>query len=380
MKKSILLSTLLLPLAFLMGCNNQTITVKDMAISHELEFGGIYIHKAIEDFNHLGFAYGDSVDITFTNGYKVKDLPYYNGYYVDAGQALLVGYPGYDYIKLTLNYGDDLWYAADFSEDTKATISLNKKEKYKGIQEASDISYYDERERYETNVEFANFRNMKVGNLAEGVLYRSASPCDNKHNRASYVDRLMEEAGVQFVLNLADTKEKIDGYIAKEDFNSPYFLSLYQKQQFFLATPINDKVEPLALNMNYMSDEFREKVASGINYMANSTGPYLVHCLEGKDRTGFVCILLESLMNATYQEIVDDYMLTYDNYYKIKVGDPKYDIIKNRNVDSMLNFICEGNDYRSGSTSNYAKQYLIKGGMSEEAVNALINKLSTPLN
>ena len=101
MKKSILLSTLLLPLAFLMGCNNQTITVKDMAISHELEFGGIYIHKAIEDFNHLGFAYGDSVDITFTNGYKVKDLPYYNGYYVDAGQALLVGYPGYDYIKLS---------------------------------------------------------------------------------------------------------------------------------------------------------------------------------------------------------------------------------------------------------------------------------------
>ena len=61
-------------------------------------------------------------------------------------------------------------------------------------------------------------------------------------------------------------------------------------------------------------------------------------------------------------------------------GDPKYDIIKNRNVDSMLNFICEGNDYRSGSTSNYAKQYLIKGGMSEEAVNALITKLSTPLN
>jgi len=51
--------------------------------------------------------------------------------------------------------------------------------------------------------------------------------------------------------------------------------------------------------------------------MASADGPYLVHCLEGKDRTGFVCIVLEALMSATYQEIVDDYMLTYNNYYHI---------------------------------------------------------------
>ena len=40
-----------------------------------------------------------------------------------------------------------------------------------------------------------------------GIVYRSASPCDNQHNRAGYVDQLMENAGVQFILNLADPYE-----------------------------------------------------------------------------------------------------------------------------------------------------------------------------
>ena len=43
--------------------------------------------------------------------------------------------------------------------------------------------------------------------------------------------------------------------------------------------------------------------------------------------------------DAIKKEIVDDYMLTYDNYYGIKAGELKYDIIKARNVDALLRFI-----------------------------------------
>ena len=33
----------------------------------------------IDDFNNYGFKFGDSVDVKFSNGYELLDLPYYNG-------------------------------------------------------------------------------------------------------------------------------------------------------------------------------------------------------------------------------------------------------------------------------------------------------------
>ena len=83
--------------------------VEGCAILHEPEFGGVYIEIPIDEFNALGFEYGDSVKVVFSNGYTLEDIPYYNGYYVDAGEPLLIAYPGYDYIKAAINYGEDLW-------------------------------------------------------------------------------------------------------------------------------------------------------------------------------------------------------------------------------------------------------------------------------
>ena len=63
-------------------------------IRHDDEFGGAYINISIQKFNDLGFAFGDSVNLTFTTGDKVtkfEDIGYYSGYYVPAGQELVVG-------------------------------------------------------------------------------------------------------------------------------------------------------------------------------------------------------------------------------------------------------------------------------------------------
>ncbi len=48
--------------------------------------------------------------------------------------------------------------------------------------------------------------------------------------------------------------------------------------------------------MNFASDEFRQKAAKGVAAIAENDGPYLIHCTEGKDRTGFMCILLREVM------------------------------------------------------------------------------------
>lgn len=358
------------------ACNNKK-QIKNIGVIHEEEFGGVYIKKTIEEFNKLGFKFGDSVDIKFSNGYTLIDQPYYSGYYVDANNSLLVGYPGYDYIKAAINYGDDLFIVASLNELDTATITLNKKGKYKDIQEACDIHYYDERNKYSSDSEFSNFREINVGNIKEGILYRSASPCDNKHNRVAYTDKLIEDAKIEFIMNLADTREKIDNYIIEYDLEhiAPYFLKVYQQNKCFITFNSLDSVNPIGLNMNYLSDDFRNKVSEGCKAILYSDGPILVHCLEGKDRTGFVCIVLEALMSATYKEIVDDYMKTYDNYYGIDKSDSRYEIIKKRNVDAMLSFICGGSDYTKGDLSSYARKYLINGGMTDSEVTELINIL-----
>ena len=310
-----ILTLLLVLTAVLSACGTGGKPVlKDKDVMHEEEFGGVYIDCTIDDFNALGFQYGDSVSVKFSNGYELKDIPYYNGYYTANGEVLLVAYPGYPYIKVCINNGDDLWeeaglkaeapgesenkagslwLSAGLEEEDSAEVRLVKRGKYKEIQEARDIHYKDDRELFASDAVFANFRSVKAGKIGENRLFRSASPCDNQHNRAPYVDSLMKEAGVRFILNLSDTPVKIEGYLGKEDFNSPYFLTLYE----------NENVLPIGLNMNYGSDDFRAKLVNGFTEMAEHEGPYLVHCTEGKDRTGFVCMLLEALSGASYEEI-----------------------------------------------------------------------------
>ncbi len=355
-------------------------SIADYPIEHEMEYGGVYIKIAIDDFNALGFSFGDSIDLTFDNGRKLEDIPYYNGYYVDAGEPLLIGYPGYEYIKATINYGQDLWdefslkapanveglwKKAVLEEHNTATITLHEKGKYLPIQEASDIHYFDERERYDSDAMFANFRSMNLGKLKRDVIYRSASPCDNQHNRAPYVDALIREAGVKTILDLADNEVKIEKYIARDGFASPYFLSLFE----------NDQVIPIALNMNYLSDDFGMKIVQGFNLMAEKEGPYLIHCTEGKDRTGFVAMLIEALAKASYEEIEADYMKTYANYYRIDKSNDKekYQIILERNLDGMIAFMVNdaGIDFKNCDLSIYAENYLQRCGMSEEQIQAL---------
>ena len=361
--------------------------IENCGIIHETEFGGVYIKSTIDDFNKLGFVYGDSVNVEFSNGFKLEDVPYYNGYYVDEGQPLLIAYPGYDYIKAAVNYGDDLWETAGLQqkndqklnlwmqskleEHDTASVYLNEHGKYADIQAARDIHYYDERERYTTDEEFANFRSIHMGRIAENRLYRSASPCDNQHNRAPYVDRLIEQAGVNGIMNLSDSHLKIRGYMEKDGFDSPYFLSLYQ----------NDQVIPLALNMNYLSEEFAVTAAQGLKELAKLEPPYLIHCTEGKDRTGYVCALLEGLCGATYEEIVADYLITYDNYYQITpVKDPALcNTLVSLRLNTCLMYYAGVTDEAQLPEVDYAKafaSYLLSHGMSQQQLDALVQALT----
>ena len=371
LKRKILVSFLLILLLGLFGCTiearykSEFSQLDATSIEHELKFGGAYIHITIEDFNKLGFEYGDSVDVYFSSGFELIDLPYYNGYYVDTGDPLLVAYPGYPYIKTCYNNGDDMFIVGGLSEDDTAVITIHEKAKYLNMQEAMDIHYSDEQGTQSDEV-FANFRVVNVGNLRPNILYRSASPCDNQHQRAGVSDRLAEAAGIRCIMNLSDNEEELIEHINGFDFDSPYFLSLYQE----------NLVIPLSMSMAYKTEVFSEKLLSGLAFIASHDGPYLVHCVEGKDRTGFVCIILEALAGASYDELVADYMETYDNYYGVNLIDQyeKYMIIKHKNFDPMIDYLF-GGEVGLDNYQSLVEEFLLGIGMSEEVLISLENKL-----
>ena len=370
----------------LASCNGKALKTEPTAIQHEQKFGGVYIEITIDDFNKMGFAFGDAVKIEFSNGFVLEDIPYYNGFYVDMGEPLLVGYPGYPYIRVGYNNGPDMYKEAnlqlgadspilsltqeadiDVEHDT-AVITLVKKGKYLATQNAMDIHYSDE-QGDKSDAVFANFREVNVGRLKDNTLYRSASPCDNQHNRAEASDRMIASVGVNCIINLADNATELHRHaqaINAGEYSCPQFLSVYNA----------GNVIPLSMNMAYKTEGFNQKLVSGLTEAAHKSGPYLVHCVEGKDRTGFVCMVIEGLAGATYEEIVADYMITYDNYYGInKTSDPdKYDVIKDKQIDTMLRYVAgEGTDITKADYSACIKQYLLRIGMAQADIDALEN-------
>ena len=69
-------------------------------------------------------------------------------------------------------------------------------------------------------------------------------------------------------------------------------------------------------------------------------------------------------------------MVTYKNYYGIDSKDNRYEILKKRNVDAMLQFIVGDNiDIRKDSLSKPTANYLIQSGMTDTQIEDLINIL-----
>ena len=98
MKKLIaLMLAVVLCLSGIVGCcaAGEQVTTGEIGVILNEEFGHIYIELTIDEFNALGFAFGDSVDVVFSNGKEIQDLPYFSGYFVPVGELVACGYPGY---------------------------------------------------------------------------------------------------------------------------------------------------------------------------------------------------------------------------------------------------------------------------------------------
>ena len=240
------------------------------------------------------------------------------------------------------------------------------------IYKSLKLRYSKNREDYDSDIIFANFRNVKVGNIKDRILYRGASPINNSYGRAKYVDKLLKEHNIKYDINLSDNDKSINRYFDKSDFDSYYFESLYD----------NGKVLRLHMNTNYREKKYQERVVQAMVAMANNEGPYYIHCVEGKNRTGFVLLVIEGLAGASYEEMLNDFMITFDNYYGININNDreKYEIIKARYVDSMLRYLAGDSnkdiELKDLDYTNIMGRFLVENGMSLEDIDKWYKNLT----
>ena len=149
--------------------------------------------------------------------------------------------------------------------------------------------------------EFANFRMISVSGIRDSLLYRASSPIDPSIGRNLYVDSLARKLGIQAFINMTDDRKEARMY---EDFTDTY----YSTRNVVYAS----------LPTNYTMPEFKSHLLNILRYLYTNDGPFLLHCKEGKDRTGFVSAVLEALMGAPLEEILADYLKTFTNYYNVE--------------------------------------------------------------
>ncbi len=212
-----------------------------------------------------------------------------------------------------------------------------------------------------------NFRNVHAGRIGRNNLFRSQH-LGNGTWRALRANQLAEENGIRTVLNLSDSKTKLEKYLNKYIVGSSYYYkTLYKRGRVFTA----------GLSLTHKSPSYRHQVAAAFRFMTKNKGPYLVHCEVGRDRTGLVILLLESLMGVPYGYMVNDYAQTYLNTTYDSPATAKQKAASH--VNSELMYISGQKsitDWSKVNLNRYAVLYLKMGGMTDSEISLLRKNLS----
>lgn len=313
------------------------------------KYGNIYVDALVAEFP---FELGDLVTVS-ANGNEIA-APVVTSYSdVDNGMPL-VKIDG-ENVEIALSYAD---FANNYgvSLGSEITISLLEEGAYLTEYEIRHLERTDNREDYSSDEVFANFRPLSGGNLKDYFIYRSCNPALGDA-RSEYADNLAEMVGIQTVINLSNDEEYL---LMTIDPNS-YYANLYEEGRVVL----------LNMGVDFRTDDFKAKLKEGLLFMLeNPQDPFLIHCNEGKDRAGLVSALLEALGGCSMDEIVADYMTSYENYYGVEEGTERYDAISQiiRDFFTEIN----GRPFPENAVKTVAENYLISQvGLTADQVAAL---------
>ena len=151
-----------------------------------------------------------------------------------------------------------------------------------------------------------NFREIRMGKIAPNTLYRSSHPIKDL-KQEKIISMLASNAKIAAILNLCDTKSGLTGKVIF----APWYNRLLK----------NNRVIALGMDFSVTGENFRKKFKKALRFIINTEGPWLIHCHAGVDRTGFVCMVLESFMGAALGDVINDYLESFNSIFESSIYD-----------------------------------------------------------
>jgi protein tyrosine/serine phosphatase len=209
----------------------------------------------------------------------------------------------------------------------------------------------------------SNFRKIHMGKISSGVLYRSSHPIYDG-NQVEEVVSYANNAKINAIVNLADNIQSLRSKVSC----CPWYHKLLRENRVIALD--------IPMNFNIMEDKFAQKIKKCILFMLEHEPPYLIHCELGTARTGFLSAMLESFMEAAFDDVVKDYMLSF-------VGGDEYSEYDYNNGAARIKNLFES--IKGGSIDAHddlpylSKKYFIeKTGLTDEELIRLEKKLMAP--
>jgi len=242
----------------------------------------------------------------------------------------------------------------------------------------------------------ANFRDLAGdgtialaggGHLATGVVYRSAKLYDLTAADIS----ALEAAGISDVYDLRTksvAKKLPDPKITGAD---NHLIDLFAGHTLSSA-----KATTPAKARAYMREEYRRFVTISdqrkalsrtLRSIVKAEGPVIIHCTQGKDRTGWVSAMLQTIAGVDSATITDQFLLS--NTYRAADIAAKVEATRAKYGDTRAAAVSEKETLRASylqagldkAKSKYGsvKKYLLKGvGLSNAQYAALRTLLTAP--
>ncbi len=300
------------------------------------------------------------------------------------GAIMLESYLGILMFDIFVNVEDDglvsigcvgMLINADEGSEVKL-VHTGESQRYKNTPDYN-VQYSNDVHDFPSEEDFANFYEVTGGNIAPGVLYRSFSSLSDpaKQARVPYVNQLADEYGIKYLVALSFSDASVQSAISKY---SGYCIDLCKDGKY------------VAPNMGYLYFQQKEKTIQTLESIIDNDGPYLVHCNVGRDRTGFVILLLQALCGCSPEEMMECEARAFCNLYNIEPGSKEYFVIINgtydRNmylianydkIDNILHMDWSKIDVSKIDTQKAAYQYCTDYlGLSSEQIEKLLERLT----